>query len=157
MSNVVELEQYKQHIAAEAFATEKADDVLAMLDNIKPYAVRSLMALIQASHKIVYYRGDLEPGESSAPEIVMPAQLQRAAKFQRYQVAPLGRIVRLTFCGNYFYDLYIEDFIDDDFLEEIIQVVQVECRANYLQSVADQKGVSLALDKMLDKESEIQS
>jgi hypothetical protein len=157
MSNVVELEQYKQHIAAEAFATEMVEEGVTVVDNIEPYKVRSLMTLVQASQKLVCHRSDLEEGDSSSPRIVMAVELQRAARFQRYQVSRLGRIIRLTFRGNCVYDLYIEDFIDEEFLEEIMEAVQVEGRTNYLQSLADKEMIRLALDEMLDKEINPQS
>jgi len=90
-------------------------------------SVEHLTAVLSNASKIVFFSGDVEPGESRTIRLAKPKQLIRAAGNQCFTAALLGDIIRLTFDGDYLYDIYV------DGAAELIEGLRVE--ANHNQAV----------------------
>lgn len=140
-SNIVDFESKKQEVKADQFADNLVNECLS--NDIDILKTDNLSDFLTSCEKIIFFSGDVEPGEPRTIKQCKPGQLINAAKNQLYSILDLGYIVRLTFDGNYLYDVY------KTASDQEINSLSAELETNYnIKSLAQEK-FNNTIDKLL--------
>jgi hypothetical protein len=139
-TNIIDFNQAKTDKKSDQFAEQLIDN----LPEPTIYKTDALSVLLTQCEKIVYFSGDIEPGEARKIAQVEKSQLLRAASLQKFQVVDLHYIVRLMFDGDYFYDLYIENDTS-----KLLADVAIDIDQNHQLAAKAQTDFNKMIDKKL--------
>lgn len=138
--NFLDAKAQKEAAEQEAIAQAQvenaaADMVSAALLGIpgeKPYVLETLKMLVDCSVRVVYFSGDIEPGQAREKRVCNPEQLLKASTTQVFDIQDMGGIIRLSFDGEYFYDLYLTQSLIEptSFRDQLLKCFETEAKCN---------------------------
>ena len=144
MSKIINFSEHHNEKLEKKFT----NDVLDLIE-LPDYRVDTLKIILRSVSNIMHFSGDIEGDESREVTSCDPAQLVRAAGNQLFTLSAKGEIIRLTFDGDYFYDLYFYGYVTQELRECMINTLTMECDINSLLSVKNQHAFNDGLNNLL--------
>lgn len=116
---------------AEQASVLMVSKALLGVEGEKPLSTEAVMITADLAEKIVSYSGDVEFHGSRKTSVCSADRLVKAASNQRYWVKDTGLTIRIEFDGDYFYDLYLRDTVDQVFKATILEALEAESLHNF--------------------------
>jgi hypothetical protein len=147
-ANVIDLNQFRAQKSQKASADNFA---FAMVDAVKlpEFNTEALKLLTQACKNIMYFSGDVEPGEARNVKAGDPADLLRAAGNLQYQVSMIPDAVRLSFDGEYIYNLYFHAHVNSELQNKLLVLLAEEQQQNKNKAEKLQNAFNKSIENLL--------
>lgn len=138
MEQVTNIGVYRGKKLSEQRANDFATNVIKLIDPVK-YENTVLKTLLDVAEKVCYFSGDIDEKESRNVEVCDKYSPLCPAESQQYVIQKLGNIVRLIFDGEYIYDVYLSNSLDEKYITEFIRLLDVEGYFNFMKAEVSQK------------------